>query len=121
MIRFPKRNYIFLPLNKSPIMSSSRIYKAVLQRGNDSLQRGKHSFQYDKAMIDRVIEENDGVYDRIKENRSLDDYYRYNCTVKMLRKENEELRRKNELLNEERDDLINKNNELKEFLKDKYH
>lgn len=127
MIRYLKRTYIFQSINKSPIMASTRTHNILqkrtvdLQRRDDSLQLHKDSLQRDKADIDKVIEENNGIYDKIKENRSLDSYYSYNYTIKMLQKENQELQRENEMLNEERNDLINKNNELKEFLKERIH
>lgn len=111
MIRFKN---IFPSLNKFPIIQSSRVYNSILQKKN--VNDVKYSFQNDKANIDKVIEENKGIYDKIKENKLYND-----SMIKMLQKENQELQKENEILNEERNDLINKNDELREFLKQKFN
>ena len=73
----------------------------------------KSDLQHDKAMIDKVIEDNDEIYDKIN-NNSLD-----KNMIKMLQKKNKELQIENEMLKQEKDELFIKNQELKEFLKDK--
>lgn len=111
MIRF---KHIFPSLNKFPIMQLSRVYNAILQKKivNDV----KYSFQNDKAKIDKIIKKNEDVYDKIKENKSYN-----NSMIKMLQRKNQELQIENKLLNEEKNDLINKNDELRDFLKQKFN
>jgi organic radical activating enzyme len=99
MIRYIRRTYPFLSKSNNIQSSSKSLYKSDLHK--------------DRAVIDKIIEENGGIYDKIKEtNNSLD-----KNMIKMLQRENAELQRENEILNEERNDLLNKNNELREFLK----
>lgn len=111
MIRYLKRTNIFPFLNKSPIMPLSRALQK--KRFDIDFQDHKNSYQNDKAIIDKVIEENCSIYDKLKENNSSLD----KSMIKMLQRENAELQKENEILNKERNDLLNKNNELREFLK----
>jgi hypothetical protein len=110
MIRYIRRvgygrGYTYPYIRKTNIVYIPKIlYKSDLQR--------------DKAIIDKVIEDNDEIYDKIN-NNSLDNYYRYNYMIKMLQKKNKELQIENEMLKQEKDELFIKNQELKEFLKDK--
>lgn len=134
IMRYLRRTYIFQSIYKSPIIQVPKSYN-ILQKRTVDLQNDKEchkechkeyhkdSLQRDKSDIDKVIEENGNIYETIvkQTSLSLNDYYRYNYTIRMLQKENSELQRENEILNEERNDLINKNNELKECLKSRFH
>jgi hypothetical protein len=130
IMRYLRRTYIFQSIYKSPIIQVPKSYN-ILQKRTVDLQNDKEchkeyhkdSLQRDKSDIDKVIEENGNIYEKVvkQTSLSLNDYYRYNYTIRMLQKENSELQRENEILNEERNDLINKNNELKECLKSRFH
>jgi len=86
----------------------SRIYNVNLLRQHSNFNLHKNSLQNDKAVIDKVIEETDGIYDKLKENNNSIN----NHMIKILQRENE-------ILNEEINALLTKNNELREFLKER--
>jgi len=89
-------------------MPMSRIYNVNLLRQHSNFNLHKNSLQNDKAVIDKVIEETDGIYDKLKENNNSIN----NHMIKILQRENE-------ILNEEINALLTKNNELREFLKER--
>jgi hypothetical protein len=89
-------------------MPMSRIYNVNLLRQHSNVNLHKNSLQNDKAVIDKVIEETDGIYDKLKENNNSIN----NHMIKILQRENE-------ILNEEINALLTKNNELREFLKER--
>uniref|UniRef100_A0A6C0DX47 Uncharacterized protein n=1 Tax=viral metagenome TaxID=1070528 RepID=A0A6C0DX47_9ZZZZ len=95
-------------INKFPLMPMSRIYNVNLLRQHSNFNLHKNSLQNDKAVIDKVIEETDGIYDKLKENNNSIN----NHMIKILQRENE-------ILNEEINALLTKNNELREFLKER--
>jgi len=95
-------------INKFPLMPMSRIYNVNLLRQHSNVNLHKNSLQNDKAVIDKVIEETDGIYDKLKENNNSIN----NHMIKILQRENE-------ILNEEINALLTKNNELREFLKER--
>ena len=95
-------------INKFPLMPMSRIYNVNLLRQHSNVNLHKNSLQNDKAVIDKVIEETDGIYDKLKENNNSIN----NHMIKILQRENE-------ILNEEINELLTKNNELREFLKER--
>jgi alanyl-tRNA synthetase len=94
-------------------MPMSRIYNVNLLRQHSNFNLHKNSLQNDKAVIDKVIEETDGIYDKLKENNNSIN----NHMIIELQRKNIELQRENEILNEEINELLTKNNELREFLK----
>jgi hypothetical protein len=100
-------------INKFPLMPMSRIYNVNLLRQHSNFNLHKNSLQNDKAVIDKVIEETDGIYDKLKENNNSIN----NHMIIELQRKNIELQRENEILNEEINELLTKNNELREFLK----
>jgi len=95
-------------INKFPLMPMSRIYNVNLLRQHSNFNLHKNSLQNDKAVIDKVIEETDGIYDKLKENNNSIN----NHMIKILQRENK-------ILNEEINALLTKNNELREFLKER--